>query len=85
MNDLLLSSDSLTDLEMVSREAMSLFDSRGFKLRKWLVNSVSKSILTNVPQCDLGSNIRELTLAQILCRIVKLWVWCERPRVMFCV
>ena len=62
MDDLLLSSDSLADLEVVSREAMSLFESRGFKLRKWLANSVSKSILTNIPQCDLGSNIREIDL-----------------------
>ena len=41
---------------------MRLFDSRGFKLRKWLANSVSKSILTDIPQCDLGSNIRKVDL-----------------------
>ena len=42
MDDLLLSSDSLTDLQIVSRESIALFKSRRFKLRKWVANSISK-------------------------------------------
>ena len=33
MDDLLLSSDSLVDLQIVSRESIALFKSKGFKLR----------------------------------------------------
>ena len=34
MNDMLITSYSLTDLEMITRKLMSLFESRGFKLIK---------------------------------------------------
>ena len=57
MDDLLLSSDSLEDLETISRESVLLFQSRGFKLRKWVSNSDSKSALTGIPKSDLGLNI----------------------------
>jgi len=60
MDDLLLSSDSLTDLETLSEESVRLFESRGFKLRKWVANGQSKSILLKVPQCDLETNIQEI-------------------------
>ena len=58
MDDVFMTSDSLTDLEMISRESMSLFESRRFKLRKWEANGLSKSILSNIPQSELGSSIR---------------------------
>ena len=62
MDDLLLSSDSLEDLETISRESVLLFQSRGFKLHKWVSNSDSKLVLTGMPKSDLGLNIREIDL-----------------------
>ena len=62
MDDLLLSSASLEDLETISCESVSLFQSRGFKLRKWVCNSDSKSVLTGIPKSDLRSNLREIDL-----------------------
>jgi len=62
MDDLLLSSDSLKDLETISRESVTLFKSRGFALRKLVANSDSKSVLTGVPKCNLRLNIREVDL-----------------------
>ena len=62
MDDLLLSSDSLSDLQMISIEAVALFESMRFKLRKWLASGLSKSILNDIPQEDLCSNIREIDI-----------------------
>ena len=36
--DILLASDSLSDLEIFANESIDLMDSRGFKLRKWVSN-----------------------------------------------
>ena len=63
MDDLLLSYDPLSDLELVSRQSIALFKSRGFQLRKWVANGLSKSVLINIPQQDLGSNIQEIDLS----------------------
>ena len=63
MDDLLLASDSLDDLKKISRESTSLFESRGFKLRKWVANGGSKTVLSGIPKCDLGSNIWEIDLS----------------------
>ena len=60
MNVMLITSDLLTDLEMITCESVSFFEGRGFKLRKWVANSLSKSILSNISQSDLGSSIREI-------------------------
>ena len=62
MDDLLLSSESLEDLETISWKSVSLFQSRGFKLRTWVCNSDSKSVLTGISNSDLGSNIQEIDL-----------------------
>ena len=62
MDDLLLASDSLSDLQTVARESVTLFKSRGFRLRKWVASSNAKTVLNDVPKCDLGSNIREIDL-----------------------
>ena len=62
MDDLLLSADSIDELTITSREAKSLFQSRGFKLLKWVANSCSKSVLSGVPPSDLGSSLREVDL-----------------------
>ena len=54
MDDILLASDSLSDLEIIAKESIDLMESRGFKLRKWVLNCCAKSILTKVPRCDLA-------------------------------
>ena len=63
MDDLLLASDSLDDLKRISCESISLLESRGFKLRKWVANRSSKAVLSGTPKCDLGSNIRDIDLS----------------------
>ena len=46
----------------MSRESIGLFKSRGFKLRKWVANSRAKSILSEIPKCDLAANISKITI-----------------------
>ena len=62
----LLPTNSLVDLEVVSRKSAELFQSRGFRLRKWKTNSISKFVLIGIPQCDLGPNIRKIDLGSQL-------------------
>ena len=64
--DDLLSFDSFDDLKLVTQESKALFESRGFKLRKWVANSVSKSVLLNLPPEDLGANDKEIDLTSHL-------------------
>ena len=52
-----MTSGSLTDLEMITRKSMSLFEGRRVKLRKRVANGLSKSILSNIPQSELRSII----------------------------
>ena len=66
MDNLLLSTDSLVELEVVSQESAELFQSRGFRLRKWVANSISKSVLSGISQCDLGPSIRKIDLGSQL-------------------
>ena len=62
MDDILLASDSLSDLEIVAKESIDLMESRGFKLRKWVSNCHAKSILLKVPRSDLASSVSEIDL-----------------------
>ena len=62
MDDVLFSSDSLSELVTMSRESIELFKSRGFILRKWVANSSAKSILSEIPKCDLATNISEIAI-----------------------
>ena len=62
MDDLLLTADSLNDLETVSRESALLFRSRGFKLRKWAANRQSRYILSDIPKEDLSPALGEVEL-----------------------
>ena len=57
MDNVLYSNDSLSELEKVARESTALFNRLGFKLRKWISNSCAKAILTEIPQCDLASEV----------------------------
>ena len=62
MDDILLASDSLSDLEIIAKESIDLMESRGFKLRKWVSNCQTKSILLKVPRCDLAPSVIEIDL-----------------------
>ena len=48
MDDLLLAACSLKDLQVVAEEGIALFNSRGFKLSKWVANCHAKEILNLV-------------------------------------
>ena len=63
MDDLVLAADSLDDFKKISRESTSLFESKGFKLRKWITNDSSKTVLSGIPNFDLGLNILEIDLS----------------------
>ena len=63
MDDLLLSSDSLVELETISKKSRLLFESREFTLRKWVSNNAAKSVLSDVPPSDRTSNLKEIDLA----------------------
>ena len=62
MDDLLLASNDLANLEAFASEGCKLFASRGFHLRKWVANSHAKSVLYNIPQCDLAASVSEIDL-----------------------
>ena len=62
MDDVLITDKSLADIEVISRESKSLFESRGFRLCKWSANHLAKPVLLSIPKCDLGSNVREYDL-----------------------
>ena len=66
MDDLLLATDSPDDLVTISQEEAELFQSKGFKLRKWVANSVLKSVFSGIPSCDLGPSIRGIDLGSQL-------------------
>ena len=65
MDDILLASDSLSDLEIVAKESIELMESRGFKLRKWVSNFHAKSIFLKVPRCNLASSVSEIDLGSL--------------------
>ena len=57
---MLLASNALLELETIIEEGLKLFESRKFKLRKWIANSYAKSILLHISQCDLAPCISEI-------------------------
>ena len=63
MDNVLFLSDFLSTLETMSRESIGLFRNQGFTFRKWVANFSAKSILFEVPKCDLASNISEIDLS----------------------
>ena len=62
MDYVLFSSDSLFELVTMSRKSIELFKSRGFILRKWVANFSAKSILSEIPKCDLATNISKIAI-----------------------
>ena len=49
MDDVLFAGDTLSNAKTFAREGMELFQSRGFKLRKWVANSNAKPVLQQIP------------------------------------
>ena len=62
MDDDLLANNSLENLNLIVKEVLELFSSRGFKLRKWVANCHAKEILSGVPQCNLATGVSEVDL-----------------------
>ena len=62
MDDLLFAGDTLSDVETFAREGIELFESRGFKLRKWVTNGHAKSVLRQVPQCNHAPSIGKIDI-----------------------
>ena len=60
MDDLLFAGDTLSDVETFAKEGIELFESRGFKLRKWVTNGHAKSVLLQVPQCDHAPSVSKI-------------------------
>ena len=85
MDDLLLSSHSLTELKQILSESLELFESRGFSLHRWAGNSFINQILLKIPRCDLATCVKEVNLVWILYQTIRRLA-IERGilRVMFC-
>ena len=62
MDDLLLANNSLENPNLIVKEGLELFSSRGLKVRKWVANCQAKEILSCVPQCDLATGVSEVDL-----------------------
>ena len=61
-DDLLLSNNLFENLRTIASESVQLFDSRGFKLRKWIANCHSRKILSDIPQCDLATDLAKIDI-----------------------
>ena len=61
-DDVLPASNKLVDLETFAGEGCRLFESRGFKLRKWIANFHAKIVLDNIPRSDLSSCVSNIDL-----------------------
>ena len=48
--------------ETFAREGIELFESRGFKLRKWVTNGHAKSVLLQVPKCDHAPSVGKIDI-----------------------
>ena len=62
MDDIVLASDSLSDLEIIAKESPDLLESRGFTLCNWVLNCGAKFILMKVPRCNLAPSISKIGL-----------------------
>ena len=62
MDDLLFAGDTLSNVETFAKEGIELFESWGFKLRKWVTNGHAKSVLLQVPQCDHAPSVSKINI-----------------------
>ena len=75
MDDLLFAGGTLSDVETFAREGIELFESRGFKLRKWVTNGYAKSVLRQVPQCDHAPSVGKIDIGSQPCRTLQRWAF----------
>ena len=64
MDDVIFGVDSLDEARVIAKEAVELFESRGFKLVKWSANRESLSVLADFDKETLVSGLRELDLSR---------------------
>ena len=62
MDDILLACTSFNELQTIASEAVDLFRSRWFRLRKWVANSHAKEILWDIPKTDLAPSLGEVDI-----------------------
>ena len=62
MDDILLACTSFNELQAIASEAVDLFRSRGFRLRKWVANSHAKEILWDISKTDLAPPLGEVDI-----------------------
>ena len=60
MDDLLYSTDTLEQAQLIAKEAIQLLVGRGFDLVKWSANNHAKSILSELDEGKLAPSIRTL-------------------------
>ena len=66
MDDVLFAGDTLSDAETFAREGMELFQSRGFKLKKWVATSNAKPVLQQIPPCDRATSVGKIDIGSHL-------------------
>ena len=62
MDDILLACTSFNERQTIASEAVDLFRSRGFKLRKWVANSHAGEILRDIPKSGLAPSLGEVDI-----------------------
>ena len=62
MDDLLFSSHSIEEAQLIADESVKLFDSRGFKLVKWSACRTAKPVITKMNEDLLAPAVRTLDL-----------------------
>ena len=62
MDDILLACTSFNELQAIASEAVDLFRSRWFKLRKSVADFHAKEILWDIPKTDLAPSLGEVDI-----------------------
>ena len=70
MDDLLITAKSLADIEVISRESKSLFESRGYGLGKWWAKTWLSRFCKVFRNAIAALISEKLTLLQTLCQIL---------------
>ena len=62
MDNISLTCTSCNELQAIASEAVDLFRSRGFRLRKWVANFHAKEILWDIPKTDFAPSLGEVDI-----------------------
>jgi len=62
MDDLLFSTDTLNDAQVIAKESVELLASKGFKLVKWTACKNATSVIAKMDESNLAPSIRTLDL-----------------------